>query len=75
MRPIHDRMPVILKADSYPIWINSEEKSLDSLFPLLKPLDADEMKNYPVSTFVNNVKNGGPKCVMGSEDSGGALFA
>jgi putative SOS response-associated peptidase YedK len=30
---------------------------------LLKPFTVDEMAAYPISTYVNNPRNQGPKCI------------
>ena len=61
MAPIHDRMPVILPESAYDQWLDADEP-LSNLQSLLKPYPADEMAAYPISTYVNNPKNQGPKC-------------
>jgi putative SOS response-associated peptidase YedK len=61
MAPIHDRMPVILPASAYDRWLDEDEPVSD-LQALLKPYAADEMAAYPISTYVNNPRNQGPKC-------------
>jgi putative SOS response-associated peptidase YedK len=51
LAPIHDRMPVILKPESYSAWLsNGEPEELDDL---LVPFQASEMKSFPVSSAVN----------------------
>lgn len=52
MKPVHDRMPVILAPDDYLAWLQEGGKSL------LQPF-AGEMISYPVSTAVNNPKHNG----------------
>ncbi len=37
MQQIHNRMPVILSADSQDIWLDREQQDLDELQSLLKP--------------------------------------
>jgi putative SOS response-associated peptidase YedK len=56
MKPIHNRMPVILNKEDENIWLNkdSEEGSLTDLFA---PYDASRMEAYPVSSLVNSAKN------------------
>jgi putative SOS response-associated peptidase YedK len=60
---LHDRMPVILPADTYPAWLGEDDVSPPELLVLLKPYPADAMRAYRVSTAVNSVKNYGPECI------------
>ena len=60
--PIHDRMPVILPASAYDRWLDADEPVSD-LQALLRPYPADKMAAYPISTYVNNPRNQGPKCI------------
>ncbi|MCC6422021.1 MAG: SOS response-associated peptidase [Phycisphaerales bacterium] len=62
MRPIHDRMPVILSQEDYAAWLAPESKASD-LLKLLKPYEGDELAEYPVSTRVNIPKNDDPGCI------------
>jgi putative SOS response-associated peptidase YedK len=62
VRPIHDRMPVILEPKTYEKWLDPDAKDM-KLKELLVPLPAEQMKTYPVSTLVNKVENNGPECV------------
>lgn len=52
MKPVHNRMPVILDPDGYDTWLQEGGKIL------LQPY-AGEMFSYPVSTAVNNPKING----------------
>ena len=63
VRPIHDRMPVILEPQSYKKWLDPEVQETRELKELLTPLSAEKMKTYPVSTLVNKVENNGPECL------------
>lgn len=62
MKPIHNRMPVILTPDSSNIWL-SPKSDLGSLKELMVPYDAKKMDTYEVSTFVNSMKNNSPQCI------------
>lgn len=64
LKPIHNRMPVILPTEAYDIWLTQGEVSLQRLKTLLKPYDAKDMEAYPVSRFVNNPKNDTPQCIQ-----------
>ena len=59
---IHDRMPVILPADTYDVWLDPASER-DELTALLVPYPEDEMEAYPVSRFVNSPANNDPRCV------------
>jgi putative SOS response-associated peptidase YedK len=61
-KPIHDRMPVLVDPSDYKQWLDPAERP-DVLQELLRPYPPKSMEAYPVSTFVNNVKNKGPQCV------------
>ena len=63
LKPIHDRMPVILYARDYDRWLDPKIGDQATLQGLLKPYPADEMTAYPVSTFVNNPRNESPRCL------------
>ncbi len=64
LKPIHNRMPVILPPDSYPAWLNPAEQQPADLSYLLKPYPAATMTAYPVSTLVNNPRHDAPECVV-----------
>ena len=53
---IHDRMPVILRADAYGCWL---DPTLDAE-AVLRPVDASALAARPVSDRVNNVRNDDP---------------
>ncbi len=54
---LHDRMPVMLPAASYTLWLDPNLRDLEPLQALLRPYDAEEMVAYPVSTKVNSPAN------------------
>jgi hypothetical protein len=62
-QPIHDRMPAILSAESYGIWLDHRKCDKQVLLPLLRPFDASVMVAHPVSPRVNNPRNNDPGCV------------
>ena len=59
---IHDRMPVILTADSYDAWLR-ETADPRELKALLAPYPAAAMKSFPVSTKVNSALIDEPQLV------------
>ena len=54
---IHNRMPVILKPETWPAWLGEEPADVPELRSLLAPYPADEMIRWPVSARVGNVRN------------------
>jgi putative SOS response-associated peptidase YedK len=62
MRPIHNRMPVILDSEAESVWLDPEAP-VEDLRSLLVPFASEKMDAYPVDAYVNNAKNQGPKCI------------
>jgi putative SOS response-associated peptidase YedK len=60
---LHNRMPVVLKPDVWPVWLGEEPVSVPQLKSLLVPYPSAEMICWPVSTRVGNVKNNDPSLV------------
>lgn len=59
---VHDRMPVILRADDYDMWLDPGMTDPAIVTDLLKPFDANAMHCYPVSNRVNSVSNDDSEC-------------
>lgn len=62
VKPIHDRMPVILSTEAEELWLDTHE-SQEDLLSLLHPYDADKMKAYPMSPLVNSATNNVPDVI------------
>ena len=62
LRPIHNRMPVILDNENYNTWLDTEIQQTE-ISRLLHPYRADLMTSYAVSTKVNNPQNNTPECI------------
>jgi putative SOS response-associated peptidase YedK len=63
MEKIHDRMPVIIKPQSYDTWLNPADLPTPEALSLLKPYAAAQMKATAVSTLVNNASVESPDCI------------
>jgi putative SOS response-associated peptidase YedK len=59
---LHNRMPVILRSESYQLWLDPNVRNPSLVAPLLHPFAANQMKKYPVSTRVNRPENDDPEC-------------
>jgi putative SOS response-associated peptidase YedK len=63
VRPVHDRMPVILPERHWAAWLDVGLQDAAALVPLLRPYPADAMRACPVGALVNNPRNDGPGCL------------
>lgn len=63
MKPIHDRMPVIVPKEKQDLWLDPGVKDQESLLDLLKPYPAVDLEAYPVSRRVNSPANNSPDCI------------
>lgn len=61
VRPLHDRMPVILAPDAWDRWLDTDVEEVEAVRGLLVPSPAEDLETYPVSTLVNDVSNDGPE--------------
>ncbi len=57
MQTVHDRMPVVLEASNWPLWLGEAEGDPSIL---LHPAAEDVLRLWPISTSVNAVRNNGP---------------
>jgi putative SOS response-associated peptidase YedK len=48
MKPIHDRMPVVLAEEAYGPWLDQADAGV------LQPFAANQLEAFLVSTYVNN---------------------
>ena len=60
---VHHRMPVILSAETEPLWLDPLTENPATLEPLLIPAPPDSLDAYEVSPAVNQVRNDGPGCI------------
>ncbi len=63
MRPIHDRMPVIVAPEDYDRWLDPATQDPKRLEPLLQPYASGAMMAHAVSPHVNRPTNEDPKCI------------
>jgi putative SOS response-associated peptidase YedK len=69
VRPIHDRMPVILPERFEDRWLDPGEGSREMLLALLTPYPAGEMIAYDVAPVVNNAGHDSPDCILPAASS------
>lgn len=63
LKPIHNRMPVILAPKDFDLWLDPGAQHPGEVQPLLRPFLSEKMTFYPVSTHVNNPRNEDPACI------------
>ncbi len=63
LKPIHNRMPVILPEEFEEQWLTTRIQESDSIMQMLKPYPDEEMTSYVVSNEVNNPANNGPQLI------------
>ncbi len=61
--PIHNRMPVILDAATYPKWLGEEPASNAQLSAMLKPFPAERMACFKIGPRIGNVKYDEPALI------------
>ncbi|HUB27762.1 MAG TPA: SOS response-associated peptidase [Tepidisphaeraceae bacterium] len=66
MRPIHERMPVILAESEFETWLNPKAK-VDGLMGLLRPYSTHDLEAYMVGMGVNNPRNNKAGCMERTE--------
>jgi putative SOS response-associated peptidase YedK len=60
---IHNRMPVILRREDEPIWLDPTITEPEKLLGLLQPFPAELLEAYPVSPLVNSFQNDGSELI------------
>jgi len=63
MRPLHDRMPVIIPRESFDLWLDPKVEDPALLQPLLAPIAPDAFEAFPVSRTVNSPVNDTSECI------------
>jgi len=73
VRPIHDRMPVILERDAESAWLDPSIP-VDELVHLLAPAPDEGLLAREVSDLVNDVRRDGPELIAPASSPQTALF-
>ena len=64
MRPVHDRMPVILQSDAWLRWLDPEVQHPHEVADLLAPCDDGFLTRREVGAYVNNARHEGEACLL-----------
>jgi len=63
VRPLHERMPVLLDEASFGRWLHDPPAEAESLLELLTPYSAERMEAWVVSRDVNRTGYDHPECI------------
>ena len=75
LRPVHDRMPVVLPRDMEEFWLDPAVDDPEMLASALTPYPDGAMEVYEVSDLVNSAANDGPEVIVRlGEQQRSALF-
>lgn len=64
MRPIHDRMPVMLPPEVFDVWLKPGELPVDVAENIFNHFATQQIQLWPVSTAVNKATNQGPNLIQ-----------
>lgn len=64
MRPIHERMPVLIPPDAYDLWLDPEVEDASRLKHLFEPYPDDQLEAYAVHPSVNRPTHDSPDCIQ-----------
>ena len=63
LRPVHDRMPVIIPKELEDIWLNPRMADNELVMSILTPFSADLMECYEVSGVINRADFDKPEAI------------
>jgi len=64
LRPIHDRMPVVVEESDHDLWLDPAMQDVARLEPLFAACRDDDLETFAVSTRVNSPANDDPECAL-----------
>lgn len=63
LAPVHERMPVVLPEEAWPVWLDPEPRPPEDFTPWLAPAPTEGWTSYPVDTAVNRSAHDEPSNV------------
>ncbi|WP_046866613.1 SOS response-associated peptidase [Microvirga massiliensis] len=57
---VHERMPVILGREAFPLWLDNDERQASGALELVRPCPDEWLDLVPISSRVNSVANDDP---------------
>jgi putative SOS response-associated peptidase YedK len=74
VRPVHGRMPVLLRPEDFDAWLDPEETDPRTLSRLLAPSPPAWLEDRIVDSWVNDPRNDGPRCLAEAAGEAPSLF-
>jgi putative SOS response-associated peptidase YedK len=68
LAPLHDRMPVILPAEAFDLWLDHRNVDAETATRLITPAREDLLEIHPVSDAVNRAENDVPELIEPVEE-------
>ncbi|MGE3269090.1 MAG: SOS response-associated peptidase [Chloroflexota bacterium] len=69
LRPIHDRMPVILDPSVEQAWLDRDLEDANAALSYLQPVPPEAFDVYPVASLVSSARNQGPELIKPLPDA------
>lgn len=63
MKPIHDRMPVLLEPEEFDDWLMTEELEAKNLLPFLDPYPSEKLTMHRVTRSMSNPRFESPEAI------------
>jgi putative SOS response-associated peptidase YedK len=64
LKPLHDRMPVVLHNEEFNLWFNRDVDDINLLAELFHSYPSDRLEEHIVSKGVNSPSNDSPECIV-----------
>jgi len=64
LKPLHDRMPVVLHNEEFNLWFNRDVDDINLLAELFHSYPSDRLEEHIVSKKVNSPSNDSPECIV-----------
>lgn len=64
LKPLHDRMPVVLHNEEFDLWFNRDVDDINLLAELFHSYPSDRLEEHIVSKEVNSPSNDSPECIV-----------
>ncbi len=69
IKPLHDRMPLILDNQDMDLWLNPQIIDPEKLKHLFVPCSSEKLEMFPVSEIVNSTRNDIVECILPLSES------
>lgn len=68
MTDIHDRMPVIIKPEDYPAWLDTKLTDILKIQPMARPYPERLMEAYPIDRNVNSPQHDSADLILPAQE-------